>query len=100
MELAMFIATALNLISVGLNIHSYTRYNKIVREILEDRSYPEYFKDVLIYYQLPGDSEEHVEKAWLAVNDDNEYLWTISDNDQVILDKHVIRWEYIKNDNL
>lgn len=100
MELAMFVATALNLISVGLNIYSFTRYNKIVREILEDHSYPEYFKDVLIYYQLPGDSEEHVEKAWLAVNDDNEYLWTISDNDQVILDKHVIRWEYIKNDNL
>lgn len=100
MELAMFIATALNLIAVGLNIHSYTRYNKIVREILEDHSYPEYFKDVLIYYQLPGDSEEHVEKAWLAVNDDNEYLWTISDNDRVILDKYVIRWEYIKNDNL
>ena len=96
----MFVATALNLISVGLNIYSFTRYNKMVREILEDHSYPEYFKDVLIYYQLPGESEEHVEKAWLAVNDDNEYLWTISDNDQVILDKHVIRWEYIKNDNL
>ena len=96
MELAMFIATALNLISVGLNIYVYTRYNKIIKEILEDHSYPEYYKDVLIYYQLPSDSEEQVEKAWLAVNVDNEYIWTISDTYRVIPDKFVIRWEYIK----
>lgn len=96
MELAMFIATALNLIAVGLNIYSYTRYNKIVREILEDHSYPEYYKDVLIYYQLPSDSEEQVEKAWLAVNENNEYFWTLSDDNRVISDKIVTRWEYIK----
>ena len=96
MELAMFIATALNLISVGLNIYSYTRYNKMIREILEDLSYPEYYKDVLIYYQLPSDSEEQVEKAWLAVNEDNEYLWTLSNDNRVISDKFVTKWEYIK----
>ena len=96
MELVMLIATILNLISVGLNIYSYTRYNKIVWEILEDHSYPEYYKDVLIYYQLPSDSEEQVEKAWLAVNENNEYLWTLSDDNRVISDKFVIRWEYIK----
>ena len=92
----MFITTALNLISVGLNIYSFTRYNKMVREILEDHFYPEYYKDVLIYYQLPGESEEHVEKAWLAVNDDLEYIWTKSDTDEIIPDKWVIRWRYIK----
>lgn len=96
MELAMLIATALNLISVGLNIYSYTRYNKMIREILEDHSYPEYYKDVLIYYQLPSDSEEHVEKAWLAVNENNEYLWTLSNDNRVISDKFVTKWEYIK----
>ena len=96
MELAIFITTALNLISVGLNIYSYTRYNKMIKEILEDYSYPKYYKDVLIYYQLPSDSEEQIEKAWLAVNDDNEYIWTISDTDRIIPDKFVIRWEYIK----
>ena len=96
MELAMFIATALNLIAVGLNIYSYTRYNKIVRKNLEDHSYPEYYKDVLIYYQLPSDSEEQVEKAWLSVNENNEYLWTLSDDNRVISDKIVTRWEYIK----
>lgn len=96
MELAMFIATALNLISVGLNIYSYTRYNKIVREILEVYSYPEYYKDVLIHYQLPGNSEEQIEEAWLSVNENNEYLWTLSKDDRVISDKFVTKWEYIK----
>lgn len=96
MELAMFIATALNLIAVGLNIYSYTRYNKMIREILKNHSYPEYYKDVLIYYQLPSDSEEQVEKAWLAVNEDNEYLWTLSNDNRVISDKFVTKWEYIK----
>jgi hypothetical protein len=96
MELAMLIATALNLISVGLNIYSYTRYNKMVREILEDHSYPEYYKDVLIYYQLPSDSEEYVEKAWLAVNENNEYFWTLSNDNRVISDECVIRWEYLE----
>ena len=96
MELAMLIATALNLISVGLNIYSYTRYNKIVRKILEDHSYPEYYKDVLIYYQLPSDSEEHIEEAWLATNENNEYIWTLSKDDRVISDKFVTKWEYIK----
>ena len=96
MELEMFIATALNLIAVGLNIYSYTRYNKIVREILEDHSYPEYYKDVLIYYQLPSDSEEQVEKAWLSVNENNEYLWTLYDDNRVISDKIFTRCEYIK----
>lgn len=67
MELILFIATALNLISIGLNIYSFTKYNKMVREILKDLSYPEYYKDVLIHYQLPNDSEEHIEEAWLAV---------------------------------
>lgn len=96
MELILFIATAFNLISVGLNIYSFTRYNKMVRETLKDYSYPEYYKDVLIHYQLPGNSEEHIEEAWLAVNENNEYLWTLSKDDQIISNKFVTRWEYIK----
>ena len=96
MELILLIATVLNLISVGLNIYSYARYKELIGEIIKDQSYPEYYKDVLIYYQLPGESEEHVEKAWLAVNDDLEYIWTKSDTDEIIPDKWVIRWRYIK----
>jgi hypothetical protein len=96
MELVLLIATVLNLISVVLNVYSCARYKELISEIIKDQSYPEYYKDVLIYYQLPSDSEEQVEKAWLAVNDDNEYLWTISETYRVISDKFVNRWEYIK----
>lgn len=96
MELVLFITAILNLISVGLNIYSYARYKELISEIIKDQSYPEYYKDVLIYYYLPGESEEHVEKAWLAVNDDLEYIWTKSDTDEIIPDEYVIRWKHIK----
>lgn len=92
----MWITAALNLIAFGLNVYSCTRYNKLIREVVKDQTYPEYYKDVWIYYQLPGESEEHVEKAWLAVNEDNEYLWTLSNDNRVISDKFVTKWEYIK----
>lgn len=92
----MWITAALNLIAFGLNVYSCTRYNKAIQEISKDQFYPEYYKDVLIYYQLPSDSEEQVEKAWLAVNEDNEYLWTLSNDNRVISDKFVTKWEYIK----
>lgn len=92
----MWITTVLNLIAFGLNVYSCTRYNKAIQEISKDQFYPEYYKDVLIYYQLPGESEEHVEKAWLAVNDNGEYIWTRSDTEQIILDEWVTKWEYIK----
>ena len=42
----MFIATALNLISVGLNLYSYSRYTKLTNDIINDIAYPEYYKDV------------------------------------------------------
>jgi hypothetical protein len=63
MELVLLIVTVLNLISVGLNIYSYVRYRELISEMIKDLSYPEYYKDVLIHYCLPGESEEHVEKA-------------------------------------
>ena len=95
MELVMFIATALNLISICLNIYSYRRYTKLTNDIIND-IYPEYYKDVWIHYRLPDESEEHIEKAWLAVNDNGEYIWTLSDNEQIISDECVICWTYIK----
>ena len=96
MELiVIWITTALNLIAFGLNIYSFTRYNKLTQEIVKDQIYPEYYKDVWIYYCLPGKTE-CIDRAWLAVNNNGEYIWTISDNDQIILDKFVTKWEYIK----
>lgn len=96
MELILFIATVLNLIAVCLNIYSYERYTKLAEDIINDIAYPEYYKDVWIYYRLPGESEELTEMAWLSVNDNEEYIWTKSDNEQIIPDEWVTRWEYIK----
>lgn len=92
----LIIVIVINLISIGLNFHGFRKYNKLINEIIKDQTYPTYYKDVLIYYRLPGESLEHVKKAWLAVNDDLEYIWTRSDNEQIIPDEWVTKWEYIK----
>ena len=36
-------------------------------------AYPDYYKEVFIYYAFPG-KEIKTEKAWLAVNDNGEYI--------------------------
>lgn len=36
-------------------------------------SYPDCYKDVFINYAFPGE-EMQVEEAWLAVNDNGEYI--------------------------
>lgn len=82
----------MNFIFGWMGFDFYKKYVVMVKA----HNYPEYYKDVLIYYQLPNDSEEHIEEAWLAVNENNEYLWTLSDNEQIIPDEWVTHWEYIK----
>ena len=94
MDLVLLIATILNLISVCLNIYSYRHYTKLTNEIINDIAYPEYYKDVWIHYCLPGETTEVVEKAWLSVNDNGEYIWTRSDDEQIIPNEWVTRWEY------
>ena len=94
MELTViWITTTLNLIAFGLNVYSFMRDNKLTQGIVKDQTYPEYYKDVWIYYCLPGETFERVEKAWLAVNDNGEYVWTKSNGEQIIPDKWVTRWE-------
>ena len=85
----MWITTAFNLIAFGLNIYSFMRYSKLTQKIIKDQTYPEYYKDVWIHYRLPGEIFERVEKAWLAVNDNGEYFWIKSNDEQIIPDK----WE-------
>ena len=96
MELVLFIATILNLISVCINIYSYRHYTKLTDEIINDIAYPPYYHDVWIHYCLPEETTEIVEKAWLSVNDNGEYIWTKSENEQIIPDEWVVRWKYIK----
>ena len=63
MELTIiWITAALNLIAFGLNFYSFTRYNKLTQEIVKDQIYPEYYKDVWIYYHLP-EKPECIERA-------------------------------------
>lgn len=94
MEVVLFFATVLNLVSVCLNIHSYKHYTKLTDDIINDIAYPEYYKDVWIYYHSPEEITDHVEKAWLSVNDNGEYIWTISDDEQIIPDEWVTHWKY------
>ena len=55
-------------------------------------SYPDCYKDVFINYAFPGE-EMQVEEAWLAVNDNGEFIWTLSKDDTTIIpDKYVKTW--------
>lgn len=59
--------------------------------------YPPYYKIVFIEY-CPADSERYViAKAWLAVDDNDNYIWTLVDNDEVIEDKQVVNWTDFEN---
>lgn len=59
------------------------------------KEYPLYYKDVWIRYQLPGKDVE-TKVAWLSVNDNLDYIWTLVGTDIIIPDKYVINWENIK----
>lgn len=58
--------------------------------------YPPYYRDVMITWKYPKDKHLYKGKAWLAVNDNLEYIWTLSDgSEKVISDDYVINWSYI-----
>ena len=59
------------------------------------KTYPEYYKDVLITFKFPGEHHSYTKKAWLAVNDNLEYIWTLSDSSIIIPDDYVINWKSI-----
>ena len=55
--------------------------------------FPPYYHPVTIFYTEKGNPETLKERAWLAVDDDNRYIWTLENSNQVILDKQVIDWD-------
>ena len=59
--------------------------------------YPLYYKSVEITYKSPIDNITLCKNnAWLAVNDNGKYIWTLSsDNNTIIPDIYVINWKYI-----
>ena len=58
------------------------------------KKYPLYYKDVWISYQLPGKDIE-TKLAWLSVNDNLDYIWTLVGTDIIIPDDYVIKWEEV-----
>lgn len=54
---------------------------------------PNYYKTVLIKYLKDG--LYRYATAWLAVSDNDEYLWTIDETDVIINDKNVHFWRPI-----
>lgn len=57
---------------------------------------PIYYRLVHITYRPPNDQYLREDYAWLAVDDDGCYVWTLSDNTTVIEDKDVIKWDEVQ----
>lgn len=66
----------------------------IIEKTVLKKSYPEYYKDVIITFKIPGDSQIYEEKAWLARADDLRYIWTLTKNEHIIEDSWVKSWRY------
>jgi hypothetical protein len=56
---------------------------------------PEYYKLVTIEYIDHIMGELVTTNAWLAVDDDGHYIWTLDDNITVIDDDDVLDWRYM-----
>lgn len=61
---------------------------------MNNMNYPPYYKPVFVKYILRGLREEHIDKMWLAVDDNGEYLWTLTKNNQCWTDGliKIINW--------
>ena len=67
---------------------------KIAFRGVKKHPYPLYFKTVCITYADRAEGAIKESLAWLAVDDDCHYIWTLEDNTTVILDKNVLLWRY------
>lgn len=60
-----------------------------------DLQYPDYYKTVIINY-IDQNGTICADEAWLAVNDNLEYIWTLSEDDTTIIpDDWVDYWRTI-----
>lgn len=58
----------------------------------EDKIRPKYYEIVNIRYKKDGSNEPKVDKAWLAVDDYDRFIWTLDKSNLVIFDDDVIDW--------
>ena len=49
---------------------------------MSNSKYPPYYRPVFVKYILRGLRDERIDKMWLAVNDNGEYIWTLTKNNQ------------------
>lgn len=52
--------------------------------------YPPYYEVVFIEY-LHRD-RYIIARAWLAIDDDDNYIWTLEESEEIIEDSRVINW--------
>ena len=58
----------------------------------EDEIRPSYYELVNIQYKKDGSNEPKVDKAWLAVDDYDRFIWTLYKSNLIIFDDEVIDW--------
>lgn len=56
--------------------------------------YPPYYIPVCIEYIHRGRDKDHIlfARAWLSVDPDDNYIWTLEDTEEIIADSKVINW--------
>lgn len=62
---------------------------EIMKYIIDSKK-PPYYKVVNIEYWKGG--RKYEDKAWLAVSDNGEYIWTLYNSDEIIMDSQIINW--------
>ena len=56
--------------------------------------YPPYYEPVVIEYIHRGrDNDRHLfSRAWLSLDPDDNYVWTLEETEEIIEDSQVINW--------
>lgn len=82
-----------------LQEESLVGFNPVCNWIYIDEELPTYYKPVNIIYECIeygfSTTYNNVTTAWLAVNDDGDYIWTINGTDVILPDDVVIKWKYV-----
>lgn len=53
--------------------------------------YPPYYQVIVIQY-IDRKQKQHIDPAWLSIDDDDNYIWILEDNETPINDNQVIDW--------
>lgn len=82
-----------NIVESAFIAGAISERNEFLRWHDPKKELPDYYHTVLIKYLK--DSLYAYAAAWLSVNDNGEYLWTIAETDILIADRSVHGWRHI-----